>query len=284
LQNRIENFLKQTLPSDQTEPRHLHAAMRYSVLNGGKRIRPLLIYITGKMLGAKLDDLDFPAGAVELIHCYSLIHDDLPAMDNDDLRRGKPTCHKAYDEATAILAGDALQSLAFNLLLKASTLNPEIRLQMLATLTEACGSSGMAGGQALDLDAVGKTLSLQQLTQLHNLKTGALMTAAIKMATLVAQATRAQSEALNNFAKSIGLAFQIQDDILDLESPTEILGKPQGSDVIQNKPTYPELLGIENAKQEVKHLYLEAVENLKIFAKDANPLVILANFIINRKR
>ncbi|MCG8427637.1 MAG: (2E,6E)-farnesyl diphosphate synthase [Chromatiales bacterium] len=284
-QTRVDQALNHWLPADTIQPEKLHQAMRYATFNGGKRIRPLLVYATGQALGMEPDKLDGAACAVELIHAYSLVHDDLPAMDDDDLRRGKPTCHKAFDEATAILTGDALQTLAFQVLSRDPTLpqNPEIRLAMLETLTLASGSRGMAGGQALDLDAIGKTLDIAQLENMHIHKTGALIRASVKMATLCAPETSPDTaKKLDHYAKCIGLAFQVQDDILDVESDTETLGKTQGKDQDQDKPTYPALLGLPEAKRRAQELYQEALDSLATLDDKADPLRWLAHYIIQR--
>ncbi len=232
-QERVNAALQGCLPALSAVPARLHEAMRYSVLNGGKRLRPLLVYATGFMLAIPFEQLDAPACAVELIHAYSLIHDDLPAMDDDDLRRGKPTCHKAFDEATAILAGDALQTLAFHIIATQADIfvQPKQCVAMLTTLTEVCGSKGMTGGQMLDLAATGQILDVDSLEFIHQLKTGALIRASVRLAGLVSGATsEADLAMLDTFAMHIGLAFQIQDDILDIESSTAVLGKQQGAD------------------------------------------------------
>lgn len=283
-QNRINQILEKRLPDLNSEPQQLHQAMTYAVLNGGKRIRPLLVYTTGETLNTPLEILDDIACAIELIHSYSLVHDDLPAMDNDDLRRGKPTCHKAFDEATAILVGDALQTLAFQVLAdnSANHLPAEIRLQLVHTLANASGSTGMAGGQALDLQATGKTLNLAQLEQIHNLKTGALIHASIYTTALASQCEPLIFKALNQFAKLIGLAFQIQDDILDIESSTTVLGKQQGADIAQNKATYPAIAGIPAAKIKLADLYQQAQAQLDSFAPHQNALADLINHISHR--
>ncbi|MGM0594924.1 MAG: polyprenyl synthetase family protein, partial [Pseudomonadota bacterium] len=229
-QQRVERALDQWLPTEGEPPQQLHAAMRYASLDGGKRVRPVLVYATGKALGLSPDRLDGPACAIELIHAYSLVHDDLPAMDNDDLRRGKPTCHKAYDEPTAILVGDALQSLAFEILSSNKTsVGPQQRLEMVQELAMAGGSKGMCGGQAIDIAAEGQQLTLTQLQQMHRYKTGALLRASVRLGALAAaHASTEQREQLDRYAEAIGLAFQIRDDILDVEADTATLGKPQG--------------------------------------------------------
>lgn len=283
---RVDQALEKWLPTESTIPERLHEAMRYAVLNGGKRIRPILSYAAGHAVGVPLATLDAPACAVELIHAYSLVHDDLPAMDDDDLRRGKPTCHKAYDEATAILTGDALQALAFHVLAHglASKIPAEQRLEMLDTLAIASGSRGMAGGQAIDLAAVGKTLNVAELENMHVHKTGALIRASIKLGALCQPDIETEIlKKLDHYAKCIGLAFQIQDDILDVEGDTEILGKTQGADQALNKPTYPALLGLESAKQMASELHQDAISSLKDLGRSADPLRWLADYIIQRQ-
>lgn len=284
-QNRVENALNARLPSATVLPQRLHEAMRYSTLDGGKRMRPMLTYCTGKALGLELGLLDAPACAVEMIHVYSLIHDDLPAMDNDDLRRGKPTSHKAFDEATAILAGDALQALAFELLAKDPSLNvsAEQRLSMIATLSEASGSRGMVGGQAIDLQSVGTQLTLPELENMHIHKTGALIRASVNMAALAkADLDAAVAKNLDHYAKCIGLSFQVKDDILDMESDTATLGKTQGKDQDNDKPTYPALLGLAGAKQKAQELHEQALLSLTGFGNEADLLRDLSLYIIQR--
>lgn len=286
-QQRIEQVLDQLLPNAQIHPQRLHAAMRYSVLNGGKRMRPLLVYATGHALGISLEVLDIPAAALELIHVYSLVHDDLPAMDDDDLRRGKPTCHKAYDEAIAILVGDGLQALAFQLLASHAQLavDPIQRLKMLEQLAYAAGSRGMVGGQAIDLAAVGKTLSELELENMHIHKTGALIRASVLMAAYAdASITPQQLHKLDHFAKCLGLAFQVQDDILDVESDTQILGKMRGADAAAGKPTYPSIMGMSAAKAKLQELYQEAITALHGFDESADLLREIAEFTVKRIR
>lgn len=285
-QRRTESALEVRLPAADRMPARLHQAMRYAVLGGGKRLRPLLTYATGRALGTPLEVLDGPACAVELIHVYSLVHDDLPAMDDDDLRRGKPTCHKAFNEATAILAGDALQALAFYLLAH----DPSIavpdshRVAMIETLAQASGSHGMVGGQAIDLEAVGKTLDLPGLENMHIRKTGALFHAGVRLAYLTRPDLPADvSDRLDHYARCIGLAFQIQDDILDEESDSETLGKTPGKDRIHNKPNYPALLGLAGAKQKAEELHEAAVEALRGFGAEMDLLRELSRFIIQRR-
>lgn len=285
-QRRIEQSLDRWLPLASHPPARLHEAMRYSALGGGKRLRPLLIYATGEVLGIPAEQLDGPATAVEMVHAYSLVHDDLPAMDDDDLRRNQPTCHRAFDEATAILAGDALQALAFHVLVadQGMQCDPGARLQMINLLAEGGGSLGMAGGQAIDLEAVGKTISLAELENMHIHKTGALIRASVLMA------SHSQSlldndklTALDRYAKRIGLAFQIHDDILDEEGDTETLGKTQGSDQALNKPTFPSILGMSESKRRAKELVEEAIDALQLFGEQAQPLIWLAWHIIDRR-
>ncbi len=284
-QARVEKALEDRLPSEQLLPQKLHQAMRYSVLNGGKRMRPMLTYCTGNALGISLDALDGPACAVEFIHVYSLIHDDLPAMDDDDLRRGKPTCHVAYDEATAILAGDGLQALAFEILAKdpSITATAEGRLKMIIALARASGSQGMVGGQAIDLQSVGTRLNLPELENMHIHKTGALIRASVNLATLVKPDVDAEvATRLDHYAKCIGLSFQVKDDILDEESDTVTLGKTQGKDKDNDKPTYPALLGLAGAKQKAQELHEKAIESLSGFGKEADLLRDLSLYIIQR--
>lgn len=284
-QQRINGFLADILPESIVIPSHLHIAMRYAVLNGGKRIRPLLVYAIGEVIGIAPKFLDYPAAAIELIHAYSLVHDDLPAMDDDDLRRGQPTCHKAFDEATAILVGDALQSLAFNVLAeKAQIIAPEVRIAMIGSITNACGSLGMAGGQALDLKATGQQLDQQSLELIHRLKTGALIAACIESVIVLSKTIENHcKQALRLFGNAIGLCFQIQDDILDLEGTTASLGKEAGSDQQKSKATYATLNSVEDAKQTLKSHYIDAIEALEPLGELATTLRLLANFIIMRK-
>lgn len=285
--SRVEKALDHWLPAATIQPTYLHDAMRYSVLSDGKRIRPVLVYATGDAFGLAHEELDGPACAVEIIHAYSLIHDDLPAMDDDDLRRGNPTCHMAYDEATAILAGDALQALSFHVLAHDTNIKvkAEQRIKMIDTLAVASGSRGMAGGQAIDLEAVGKKLNLVELENMHIHKTGALIRASVELGALSCQELDADLfKKVSHYAKCIGLAFQVQDDILDIEGDTETLGKPQGSDMAQNKPTYPELLGLNGAKETAKNLHDEAITSLECFDSRADTLRSIANYIIERNK
>lgn len=264
--------------------KRLFDAMSYSLLNGGKRVRPLLVYAAAAAISddTDADVLDQIACAVEYIHAYSLVHDDLPAMDDDDLRRGNPTCHRKFDEATAILAGDALQTRAFELLAQLP-IAAELRIQLILALTSASGPRGMVGGQAIDLAAVQKQIDLPHLETMHRLKTGALIRAAVRMGALAAGASHTQLEALDRYAAAIGLSFQVKDDILDITSDTATLGKPQGSDIERDKPTYPALLGLEAARQKALDLHNEALNSLAPFGEQARHLRELSAFIIERK-
>ena len=283
----VDQALERWLPPAHEFPAGLHAAMRYAVLGSGKRIRPLLVYAAGTALGVNREALDGPACAVELVHAYSLVHDDLPAMDNDDLRRGRPTCHKAYDEATAILAGDALQALAFHVLAHDPDIrvSAEQRLRMIDTIATASGSRGMAGGQALDLAAVGKTLNIAELENMHIHKTGALIRASVRLGALSqANVDPEILERLDRYGKCVGLAFQIQDDILDVEGNTEVIGKPQGSDMARNKPTYPNLLGLDGARRAASELFNEALAAISSLGSAAKLLQRLAGYIVEREK
>ncbi|MCC6709959.1 MAG: (2E,6E)-farnesyl diphosphate synthase [Gammaproteobacteria bacterium] len=284
---RANDALDRFLPPAAQPPMRLHEAMRYAALAPGKRIRPVLVYATGQALGVSLKVLDAAAAAVEFIHAYSLIHDDLPPMDDDDLRRGRPTCHRQFDEATAILAGDALQALAFEALLhdSAGSLSDGCRLAMVQVLAQASGSLGMAGGQALDLSAVGKKLTLAELENMHKHKTGALIRASVKLGLLASGNEDADlDQRLERYATCIGLAFQVQDDILDVEGATEVIGKPQGSDADRDKPTYPNLLGMDQAKATARQLCDDAIASLATLAERGDTLAMIANFIVKRDR
>ena len=277
--------LDQRLPAADLHPCALHQAMRYAVLGGGKRIRPVLVYLSGAAVGAAPETLDGPACAVEFIHAYSLIHDDLPAMDNDDLRHGQPTCHKAFGEALAILAGDALQALAFQVLGQdeAMVADSALRLRMLGVLAQAAGSRGMAGGQAIDLAAVGQELSLAELENMHIHKTGALIRASVLLGAISQPAVEpVVLERLDRYAKCIGLAFQIRDDILDVIGDTATLGKTTGADRALDKPTYPALLGLDGAREHARMLHEEALASLQPLGPEAEPLRWLASYIVER--
>jgi len=284
-QKRNNQQLAQWLATQPFADQPLIKAMEHGTLLGGKRARPFLTYVTGQMLGASCGDLDTPAAAVECIHAYSLIHDDLPAMDDDGLRRGQPTCHIAFDESTAILAGDALQTLAFEIL-AAGTLSEQgdkYRIQMVKELAQASGAAGMCMGQALDLAAEGQQVSLQQLETIHKHKTGALIRCAIRLGALAAGDKGAEVlPQLNQYADAVGLAFQVQDDILDVTSDTETLGKPQGSDLELGKSTYPALLGLEGAKEKAQQLYQEALQALDAIPYNTDQLEVFARYVIER--
>jgi geranylgeranyl pyrophosphate synthase len=285
-QGRVNQALESWLPKATIEPFRLHEAMRYSVLNGGKRIRPVLVYAAGHAMNVPEALLDAPACAVECIHAYSLIHDDLPAMDNDDLRRGKPTCHRAFDEATAILAGDALQALAVHAL--SHGLDPQIpaeqRLAMIDLLAVSSGSRGMAGGQALDLEAVGKSLNEAQLENMHIHKTGALIRTSILFGALCSRRVDDTATAkLDHYAKCVGLAFQIHDDVLDETMDTHTLGKTQGADRALNKPTYPAIIGLDASIKLADELADAAIDSLAGFNDNAGPLRQLARYVVERR-
>lgn len=283
---RVEAVLSAALPAAEAEPQRLHAAMRYAALGEGKRIRPLLVYAAGHAVGVAPEALDAPAAAVELIHAYSLVHDDLPAMDNDDLRRGRPTCHKAFDEATAILVGDALQVLAFATLASGPGLPADtgIRLELVRLLAAASGTAGMAGGQALDLMAVGRQLSLAEIEEMHARKTGALIHASVMMAAACArEVSPAITRALDDFARAIGLAFQIQDDLLDIEGDVAQLGKSTGADRARNKPTYPSCVGVEAARRRMHELHAHALAALDVEGLRGAPLASVSDWLVLRK-
>ncbi|MCL6415054.1 (2E,6E)-farnesyl diphosphate synthase [Aestuariirhabdus sp. Z084] len=282
-QERVDRQLLQVVSQAPVGAERLREAMQYSLFNGGKRVRPMLVLASTEALGGSPELAVEAAAAVELVHAYSLIHDDLPAMDDDDLRRGKPTCHIAFDEATAILAGDALQTLAFEQLCQSSSpLDAQTQLQLVRALSKASGIQGMVAGQAIDLQAVGQPLTLEQLELMHNHKTGALICASVEMGALIAGATPQQRSQLNDYAQCIGLAFQVQDDILDIEADTETLGKTQGADVALNKPTYPALLGLAGAKAKARELLEGALNALGGFDERSTPLRELARYIVHR--
>ncbi len=283
-QQRFEELLRQLLPSADIAPQRLHAAMRYSVLEGGKRVRPLLAFAAGELAGADVARVNYAAAAVELIHAYSLVHDDMPCMDDDVLRRGKPTCHVEYDDATALLVGDALQSMAFQLLSEHRLSDDAAKqLHMVKLLAVASGSRGMAGGQAIDLASVGKQLSLPELEQMHIHKTGALIRAAILLGAHCGNLEQAQLDQLDRYGKCIGLAFQVVDDVLDSEADTATLGKTAGKDADNDKPTYVTLLGVTAAKKMAAELHQEALQSLSEFGSKARRLNELADFIVMRK-
>ena len=284
-QQRVEQFMTDALAVRSITDDKLLAAMRYSLLLGGKRVRPFLVYSVGQMLGANTADLDGPAAAIECLHTYSLIHDDLPAMDDDDLRRGKPTCHKAFDEATAILAGDALQALAFELLCSHpyQQVNLASQLELVKQLALHSGYNGMCGGQAIDLAHTDKAMTLAALENMHQLKTGALIETSVRFGWLCSgKIDENELTALITYARALGLAFQVQDDILDIEGDTATLGKPQGSDLEANKATYPKLLGLEAAKAKAQMLLAEAKDALSVLPYDTSELSAFAHYVIAR--
>ena len=281
---RVDAALERVLPSADASPQRLHAAMRHAGLDGGKRMRPLLVYAAGTAFGAEVSVLDAPAAAVELIHAYSLVHDDLPSMDNDSLRRGKPTVHIAFDEATAILAGDAMQSLAFELIADAS-LPAATRVAMLRELSVAAGARGMCGGQALDIDATGNgnAIDAGELQRLHALKTGALLRASVRLGSIAAAVDAATMQRLDIFADALGLAFQIRDDLLDVESDSATLGKTAGKDIAQAKATFPALIGLDASRARLQELATTMRDVLAPFGESAAALAALARLVVERK-
>ena len=280
---RIDAALARALPDPSTSPQRLHSAMQHAVLLGGKRMRPLLVYASGTLFGASETSLDAPAVAVELIHAYSLVHDDLPAMDDDALRRGQPTVHVAFDEATAVLAGDALQSLAFEVAAE-TPVTDAVRVRLLRTLANASGVAGMCGGQALDIDATGTKQTLEQLERLHALKTGALIRAAVRMGALCGGASADELQRLDRYASALGLAFQVRDDILDVEGDSATLGKTAGKDEAQDKATFPALIGLPASRERLDELAREMFEALEPFGARAAALAALARITIERDR
>jgi farnesyl diphosphate synthase len=292
---RAEAALIKNLDVAQTVPPRLHEAMLYASLGGGKRMRPLLVYAAGELGnprasatstladGERENMLDTAAAAIEMMHAYSLVHDDLPCMDDDDLRRGRPTVHKAFDEATALLVGDALQTRAFEILAKAPG-NSEMRLALIAGLASAAGSRGMAGGQAIDLDSVGAKLDLAGLQNMHQMKTGALLTCAVQMGGVVANLSPAEMRALTSFASALGLAFQIVDDVLDVTADSQTLGKTAGKDAANDKPTYVTLMGIDYAQRQAQEMHQQALASIDSFGLRADALRGLAAFVVNRRK
>lgn len=283
--DRIGRRLEEILPPANQPPERLHAAMRYAVLNGGKRIRPLLSYASCECLQIPPITVDAAATAIELMHAFSLVHDDLPAMDDDDLRRGKPTVHRKFDEATAILAADALQPLAFAAIADSGALAPEQVVELTRLLASACGSLGMTGGQSIDLLSEGQALTRTELEHMYRLKTGALIHASVMSAACAAtDITDKQRDALDEFAESIGLAFQIRDDILDVAGETQEIGKPAGSDERRNKATFPALFGMDVAHQRCAELLQHGLARLDVFGMDAEPLRWIAHYIVDRRK
>ena len=284
VQARVEGELSSYLPPASKVPTKLHEAMRYTVLGGGKRVRPLLVYASGALSGADSAALGRAASALEMIHAYSLVHDDMPCMDDDALRRGKPTVHVAYDEATALLVGDALQAQAFGTLAGADTVPPARLVAMLRLLAHAAGPAGMCGGQAIDLDSVGLSLTLEQLEQMHQLKTGALLRAAVVLGALAGgDVSDAQMKALDTYSNAIGLAFQVVDDVLDATADSATLGKTAGKDAAANKPTYVSILGLEPSRALAEKLRCDAHGALASFGDKAQRLRELADLIVQRK-
>lgn len=278
----VEDGLKKFVPGDKDFPESLNKAMNYSLMAGGKRLRPVLVIATGEALGGDLEELMPTACALECIHTYSLIHDDLPAMDDDDLRRGKPTCHKKFNEATAILAGDGLLTYAFELIAKSDFKDPNTLKDVIIEISKSSGPQGMVGGQLIDLESEGKDLTLKELENVHKHKTGALIRASVRVGAIISKATEKELKALTSYGEKIGLAFQIVDDILDVTGTTEELGKDAGSDVENDKATYPALLGLEESKEKANTQIEEALKELEIFDEKAEPLRALANYIIDR--
>ena len=282
---RIETYMAQLLPPVSKPPEELHEAMRYATLSSGKRIRPLLVYASGECLGVDPIKLDAPAAAIEFIHAFSLVHDDLPAMDNDDLRRGQPTVHIKYGEAIAILAADALQPLAFQLISAEEHLNNQEVRSLTSLISKACGSLGMTGGQAMDLESEGRNLLVEEITEMYRLKTGALISASIMAAGCIAGRIDSNHlSAIKGFSLDIGLAFQIRDDILDVDGNTCTIGKPAGSDQAKNKATWPALFGMDESINICRTLFETAHAKLNIFGKEADPLRMLAKLIVGRNR
>ena len=285
-QNRVYQTLDYWLPPETVQPVELHKAMRYSALAPGKRVRPILVYATASVLGIELSLVDGIAAALEMIHAYSLMHDDLPAMDDDDLRRGRPTCHRQFNEATAILAGDALQALAFYVLSHDKKMTPDssTRLKMIEKLSLFSGSRGMAGGQAIDLAAVGRSLNIVELETMHIHKTGALIRTCIQLAALSTpnQLSTEKFNALDAYARNIGLSFQIQDDILDVTGDTSTLGKPQGSDIERDKPTFPSIIGLDASRAKAQDLHQNALHALSVFDEEADILRYISAWFVER--
>jgi farnesyl diphosphate synthase len=283
-QARFDRVLEQRLPPETHHPQQLHQAMRYSALAGGKRFRPVLVYATGQALGLGPEALDPVAAAIEIIHAYSLIHDDLPAMDDDDMRRGRPTCHRAFDEATAILAGDALQALAFEVLARELPAGKANSLQAVHLIARACGSVGMAGGQALDLGSVGRDISVDALETMHRLKTGALIRASVTAPCLLAEVGDDVVGRLEAYGDCVGLAFQVHDDILDVTGNSEVTGKAVLADAALDKPTFPSILGLDASRQRARELRDQAIDHLAAVPGDTSMLAWLAAYVIRRDR
>ncbi|MDQ3089502.1 MAG: polyprenyl synthetase family protein [Acidobacteriota bacterium] len=281
----VEKKLDALVPLAHIEPKKLHEAIRWSLLAGGKRFRPALLFAVGKTFGAENVKLLRTAAAIEMIHTYSLIHDDLPAMDDDDLRRGKATCHKKFGEATAILAGDVLQTLAFQAIAEDENLSAEIRVKLISELAKAAGTPiGMVAGQQFDLEAEGKSITIEQLEKIHHRKTGAMICGAARSGAIIAEANERELEAVSNYASELGLLFQITDDLLDVTQPTEVLGKTAGKDVSAEKATYPAFYGLEETRRLAENIYAKACQKLKKIDKETNLLSEIADFILKREK
>ena len=282
---KVDEKLERLVPSAEIEPKKLHEAIRWSLFAGGKRFRPALVFAVGETFGAAEEKLLGAAAAIEMIHTYSLVHDDLPAMDNDDLRRGRLTCHRKFDEATAILAGDVLQTLAFQAIAEDESLTAEIRVKLAAEIARAAGTpAGMVAGQQLDLEAEGKTIRIEQLEKIHHRKTGALISVAARAGAIISEASANEIEIVTNYAAQIGLLFQITDDLLDVTQTTEVLGKTAGKDVSAEKATYPALYGLEEARKLAADVHAQACGELEKINRDTNLLCEIAGFILNRKK
>ncbi len=282
---KVDEKLESLVPRAEVEPKNLHKAIRWSLFAGGKRFRPALVFAAGKTFGASAKKLVQTAAAIEMIHTYSLVHDDLPAMDNDDLRRGRATCHRKFGEATAILAGDVLQTLAFQVIAEDENLSWEIRLRLISEIARAAGTpSGMVAGQQLDLEAEGKNISIEHLENIHHSKTGALISVAARAGAIIAEASEKEIEIITNYAAQIGLLFQITDDLLDVTQTTEVLGKTAGKDVSAEKATYPALYGLAETEKLAESIYFKACFELEKIDKEKTLLCDIAGFILNRKK
>ncbi len=283
--SRVDEKLENLVPRAEVEPANLHRAIRWSLFAGGKRFRPALVFAVGRTFSVSEENLLTTAAAIEMIHTYSLVHDDLPAMDNDDLRRGRATCHKKFDEATAILAGDVLQTLAFQAIAENEKLPAEIRVRLVSEIARAAGTPvGMVAGQQFDLEAEGKTISIGQLEKIHHSKTGAIISVAARAGAIIAEANKNELEIVTNYAAKLGLLFQITDDLLDITQTTEVLGKTAGKDVSAEKATYPALYGLEETRKLAGNVHDEACRELKKIDKNTNLLREIADFILNRKK
>ena len=281
----VDEKLDELVPSEKIDPKRLHRAIRWSLFAGGKRFRPALIFAVGQAFGAEREKLLQTAAAIEMIHTYSLIHDDLPAMDDDDLRRGRETCHRKFDEATAILAGDALQSLAFQTIAQDENLSASVRVRLISEIANAAGTpDGMVGGQQLDLEAEGKTISVKDLEKIHRSKTGAMISVSARSGAIVSEANQTEIEAVSNYASQLGLLFQITDDLLDVTQTTEMLGKTAGKDKKAEKATYPAFYGLEETRKLAETVHAQACLELKKLNREIDLLCEIADFILNRKK